>query len=78
VREVLHNVWFDTAASPFLYTPDIYRIAGEIVGVEKILFGSDYPLMRPARYFAEMASAGLSPQQIKQIKGLNAIRLLGG
>jgi predicted TIM-barrel fold metal-dependent hydrolase len=78
VREALRHVWFDTAASPFLYTPDIYRIAGEIVGFEKILFGSDYPLIRPERYFTEMASAGLSPQQIKQIKGLNAAQLLGG
>ena len=78
VREALHNVWFDTAASPFLYNPDIYRIAGEIVGFEKILFGSDYPLIRPERYFKEMASAGISPEQMNQIKGLNAERLLGG
>lgn len=78
VREALDNVWFDTAASPFLYTPGIYRIAGEIVGFEKILFGSDYPLLRPERYFKEMASAGLSSEQMNQIKGLNALRLLGG
>lgn len=78
VREALKNVWFDTAASPFLYTPDIYRIAGEIVGSEKILFGSDYPLIRPERYFKEMSSAGLSLEQMNQIKGLNAARLLEG
>jgi len=78
VKESLHNVWFDTAASPFLYTPDIYRIAGEIIGFEKILFGSDYPLIRPDRYFQEMASAGLTPEQADQIKGLNAARLLEG
>jgi predicted TIM-barrel fold metal-dependent hydrolase len=78
VREALHNVWFDTAASPFLYTPDIYRIAGEIIGFEKILYGSDYPLIRPERYFKEMDSAGLSPEQMNQIKGLNAVRLLTG
>ncbi len=76
VRQVLQNVWFDTAASPFLYAPDIYRIAGEIVGVEKVLFGSDYPLIRPPRYFKEMISAGLSPEEAVQINGLNAARLL--
>lgn len=78
VREALRNVWFDTAASPFLYTPDIYRIAGEIVGFEKILFGSDYPLIRPERYFKEMASAGVSSEKMNQIKWLNAMRLLKG
>ncbi|MFO7600442.1 MAG: amidohydrolase family protein [Candidatus Desulfacyla sp.] len=78
VMGALKNVWFDTAASPFLYTPDIYRIAGEIVGFEKILFGSDYPLIRPERYFKEMAAAGITPEQMNQIKGLNAARLLEG
>lgn len=76
VKETLENVWFDTAASPFLYAPDIYRIAGEIAGFEKILFGSDYPLISPKRYFKEMASVSLSFEQMKQIKGLNAARLL--
>jgi predicted TIM-barrel fold metal-dependent hydrolase len=76
VREVLDNVWFDTAASPFLYTPDIYRIAGEIVGYDKILFGSDFPLLKPERYFKEMNSARLSAQQIQDIAGGNAEGLL--
>ncbi|MBN1831503.1 MAG: amidohydrolase family protein [Deltaproteobacteria bacterium] len=76
VREVLTHVWFDTAASPFLYRPDIYRVAGEIVGYDKILFGSDYPLLKPRRYFEEMYSAGLSAQQIEKITGANAEGLL--
>lgn len=76
VRDVLRNVWFDTAASPFLYVPDIYRVAGEIVGHERILFGSDYPLLGPDRYFREMESAGLSRQSIRKISGENAARLL--
>ena len=76
VRKMLENVWFDTAASPFLYSPGMYRIAGEIMGFEKILFGSDYPLLRPARYVEEIASEGLSPDQQKLILGLNAERLL--
>ena len=77
VREVLKNVWFDTAASPFLYHPDIYGIAGETIGFEKILLGSDYPLLAPGRYFEEMASANLSPKNIHKIAGENAARLLG-
>lgn len=76
VREVLANVWFDTAASPYLYTPDIYRIAGEIIGYEKVLFGSDYPLLKPDRYLDEMKSAGISSVSMKDISGKNAARLL--
>ena len=38
VKEVLRNTWFDTAASPYLYDREVYPIATEIVGSEKILF----------------------------------------
>ena len=76
VKEKLKNVYFDTAASPFLYDPEVYQVAFKIIGLEKILFGSDYPLLPPARYFREMKAAGLSGSQMKKICGLNADRLL--
>ena len=76
VRETLKNVWFDTAASPYLYKPDIYKVAGEVMGFDKILFGSDYPLLWPERYFTEMSSIALSPLSVKKICGKNAANLL--
>ena len=76
VRDVLKSVWFDTAASPFLYDPQIYRMAGEIVGTDKILFGTDYPLISPKRYFKEMELAGLSEESVRGICGENAAKLL--
>ena len=77
VGDLLTHVWFDTAASPYLYKPDIYRVAGDIIGEQKILFGSDYPLLKPGRYFGEMASVKLSTSAVKRICGENAARLLG-
>ena len=77
VKEALSYVWFDTAASPYLYNPDVYRLAGEIIGFERIIFGSDYPLLRPGRYLKEMESAGLSSKSINKIAGENAASLLG-
>ncbi len=76
VKEYLKNVYFDTAASPFLYYPQIYQIAIQIIGKNKILFGSDFPLLKPARYFKEFEKAGLSKDEIKSICGNNAARLL--
>ena len=76
VKERLKNVYFDTAASPFLYHPEIYRYAVEIAGLDKILFGSDFPLLKPARYFKEFENAGLARAQIDAISGLNAAKLL--
>ena len=57
VPDSLTDVYFDTAASPFLYKPEIYRLAGNIMGPRKILFGSDYPLIPPSRYFRERGCA---------------------
>ena len=76
VSQSLANVWFDTAASPFLYRPDIYALALQLAGGHKILLGSDYPLLSPGRYFAEMAQAGLSEEERRRITGHNAAALL--
>ena len=76
VKESLKNVYFDTAASPYLYDSAIYQIADKIIGVDKILFGSDYPLLPPGRYFSEMADAGLTKTQLEKIMGKNAEQLL--
>ena len=73
--EALKDVYYDTAASPFLYKPSIYARMTAIVGAGKIVFGSDYPLITPARYFQEMAEAGLSSAEIDAISGENASAL---
>jgi predicted TIM-barrel fold metal-dependent hydrolase len=75
VKHRLNRVYFDTAASPYLYDPSVYRLAIELVGAEKILFGSDFPLLPPATYFEEMKAAGLSDEELGQICGLNAAKL---
>ena len=75
-KESLKNIYFDTAASPFLYDPEIYRYAMDIAGPDKILFGSDFPLIKPTRYFKELEQSGLSKDNIESICGRNAARLL--
>jgi len=77
VPDTLARVFYDTAASPFLYRPEIYKAATHIAGSGKILFGSDYPLISPDRYFKEMEDSGLSASQLDGIKGGNAARLFG-
>lgn len=76
VAQVFSNVYFDTAASPFLYRPEIYAYAMRLAGRHKILFGSDHPLIKPARYFSEIEKSGVSQEEKNDILGLNAKRLL--
>lgn len=73
--EVLSKVYYDTAASPYLYKDAVYDTAAGILGDQKILFGSDYPLLSPGRYFQEMRESGLTESRIRAISGENAARL---
>lgn len=76
VRETLTNVWFDTAASPYLYQPAIYQHAIDLAGPDKVLWGTDFPLLKPRRYFKEMEQAGLHDAEKRAICGANALKLL--
>jgi len=77
VRRSVGRLYYDTAASPYLYEPSIYRIATEILGPDRVLFGSDFPLIRPTRYFQEIDAAGLTPEAKNRLLGENARRVLG-
>ena len=78
VARAAQRVFYDTAASPFLYRPQIYALAIQIIGPGRILFGSDYPLISPGRYFEELKRCRLPGHVQAKIKGLNARRLLLG
>jgi hypothetical protein len=47
------------------------------VGADKILFGSDYPVMRPSRILKEIEASGLGEAEKNYILSGNARRLLG-
>jgi uncharacterized protein len=76
VEKVLSNVYFDTAATPFLYQPQIFKQVADIIGSDRILFGSDYPLLSPKRIINQIESTGLSQEDRAKILGGNAQRLL--
>lgn len=67
---------FDTAAFPYLYQKAIYPTLTKLLGPERLLFGSDWPLLEPDRYFMEMTEAGLPSEILKAVCGQNAERFL--
>jgi predicted TIM-barrel fold metal-dependent hydrolase len=77
VKTALKNVYFDTAASPFLYSPQVYGQVAQLVGADKILFGSDYPLIPQRRFLKEIAALDLSVETKSKILSGNAKKLLG-
>lgn len=77
VKQAMSNVYFDTAASPFLYSPQVYSQVAQLVGGDKILFGSDYPLLAQGRLLKEIDSLDLPQETKNSILSGNARRLLG-
>jgi len=76
VAEALTNVFFDTAATVFLYKPGIFEQVNQIIGSDKILFGSDYPLIHQNRVLAQIQSSQLPEEDKARILGANAQKLL--
>ncbi len=72
VGEVLANAVFDTAAAPFLYRPELYTVFADLMGPEKLVYGSDYPLLSLARYLKDLETAGVENELKARILGRNA------
>ena len=85
VGQALRRVYFDTAAGPLLYDARVWEAVKDLVGADRILFGTDYPLrLYPraekapgyARVLAEVRAAGFSPEEENAVLFENARRLL--
>jgi len=76
VSKALASVFFDTAATVFLYKPEIFEQVDRVIGSDKILFGTDYPLMHQNRVIAQIQSSELPEEDKSKILGTNAQRLL--
>lgn len=70
LRRILADVYYDTAAVPYLYDAGIYRAVEATAGVRKLLFGSDFALLSPDRYREGLRV--LSPEAQAAVCGDNA------
>ena len=78
VGGALSNVWYDTAALPYLYNSSAIEASVITAGADKLLFGSDYPLLMQTRVLDYVRSARLGPREMDAIAGGNAAALLFG
>lgn len=77
VASLCRRVWFDTAAGPLLYAPSAYRAVVDLSGADRLLFGSDYPLLELARYSDAFAAARLDERELRLVMGDSAAALFG-
>ena len=72
VAALTRNVWYDAAATTYLYDFAIFRHIAAIVGPERILWGTDYPLLRHKPFLRRTREAGLGADALTAILGANA------
>jgi len=77
IQRITARVWYDTAATIYLYRNDIFPIVAGLIGADRILFGSDFALLSQRRVIDHITQSGLSATAIAQILGGNAQQLLG-
>jgi predicted TIM-barrel fold metal-dependent hydrolase len=77
VRAAAANVWYDSAASLFLYAPAVFDVAARAAGARKLLWASDYPLISQRRMLEYARASGLSEADLSLALGGNAAALLG-
>jgi predicted TIM-barrel fold metal-dependent hydrolase len=75
ISEVMRNVYYDTAASLYLYRDDIFSLAARWAP-SKVLFATDYPLISPQRFIKRMQSARMPMATLRRMLGGNAWRVL--
>jgi predicted TIM-barrel fold metal-dependent hydrolase len=77
IQRIAAHVWYDTAATAYLYRNTILPVVADLVGAERILFASDYGLLRQQRIIDYIVQSGLDSEALAMVLGGNAQRLLG-
>jgi predicted TIM-barrel fold metal-dependent hydrolase len=75
VARVMCNVYYDTAASIYLYDDDIFSLAARWAP-GKVLFATDYPLIPPGRLVKRLCEARMPTATRRRMLGGNAWRVL--
>ena len=71
------NIWIDLSGwSPKYFPPQLVQYANTLLA-DRMLFGSDFPLITPDRWMADFEEAGFKDRVKPGILKGNAMRLLG-
>lgn len=77
VARACRNVFYDSAASTYLYQWDVFSAVERIVGSKRILFGTDYPLLKQSVFLKRTLEAGISHDGLPSIMSENAAAVFG-
>ena len=76
-RKAAPGVYADTAALRYLYEVSVLPGVVRELGADRLLFGSDYPLVKQSAALDEVRASGLDDADLWSVLGESAGRLLG-
>ena len=71
------NVYVDTSSSLYAMTPEEGRRIIRRYSIERVLFGTDYPMWNPGEELDRLHQLGLKDTEEERILSLNAKKLMG-
>jgi predicted TIM-barrel fold metal-dependent hydrolase len=76
MSKAMNRTYVDTAATGLLYSPDVFARVVDLMGAQKVLFGSDYPLTSQQDALQALREAPMPDDARPLIEGENVRELL--
>jgi predicted TIM-barrel fold metal-dependent hydrolase len=78
VQELTGNVVYDSAATTYLYGFNVFRTVIDLVSKARVLFASDYPILRQDRLLRRVLSVNWTDEaETNAVMATNAARVYG-
>ena len=77
VHAVTRRVTYDCAASTYLYNFDIFPRVIDLIGVGRVIWGSDYPVLKQGPFLRKCRAALRSSDEQRAVLSENATRVYG-
>lgn len=74
VAAAARNVVYDSAASTYLYRFEVFPVVERLVGSGRILFGSDFPVLKQSAFLRRTLGSGLPEAALADVLHDNAVR----
>jgi predicted TIM-barrel fold metal-dependent hydrolase len=75
VFALTRRVAYDSAASTYLYRFDVFPRVIDLVGADRVIFGSDYPVLTQARFLRRSRKVLRNEAEARFVLADNAARI---
>ncbi len=69
VARLTANVVYDSAASTYLYGFDVFPVVERLIGDGRVMFGTDFPLLKQRVFLDRVLRSGLSESSVPSLLG---------